>query len=181
MMKLKDFLAYDWPEKKKTRARKEQQPWQQLHEEKKINGSDNLISKQAEQQGTLRLRGSERRNLLPRIRVPIAREKLRQLAIIVKKLQKKTKMQISLKYYQQYQQDGRAGKQTVNMLESGMRKRERTHSTRTNLWCRLTNQKVPESPVARKLRHTSGKYNISELYSLCYLCSNRLEYGYEST
>ena len=28
-----------------------------------------------------------------------------------------------------------------------MREKERTHSSRTNLWCRLTNQKVPESPV----------------------------------
>ena len=38
-------------------------------------------------------------------------------------------------------------KLTVNASESGMRERERAHSTRTNLWCRLTNQKVPESPV----------------------------------
>ena len=35
----------------------------------------------------------------------------------------------------------------VNTSERGMRERERTHSTRTNLWCRLTNQKVLESPV----------------------------------
>ena len=35
----------------------------------------------------------------------------------------------------------------VNASESAMRERERAHSTRTNLWCRLTNQKVPESPV----------------------------------
>ena len=43
--------------------------------------------------------------------------------------------------------DSSAIKLTVNTSESGMRERERTHSTWTNLWCRLTNQKVPENPV----------------------------------
>ena len=40
-----------------------------------------------------------------------------------------------------------AVKPTVNSPEREMRERERTHSTRTNLRCRGTNQKVAERPV----------------------------------
>ena len=72
-------------------------------------------------------------------------------------------------------------KLTVNASESGMRERERAHSTRTNLWCRLTNQKVRESPVENcnipaEKTFTVNKWRfLDSVFFAFFICSKKCE------
>ena len=62
-----------------------------------------------------------------------------------------------------------------------MRERERAHSTRTNLWCRLTNQKVPESPVencdipAEKTFTVNKRRFLDSVVFAFFICSKKCE------
>ena len=62
-----------------------------------------------------------------------------------------------------------------------MRKRERAHSTRTNFLFRLTNQKVPESPVencnipAEKTFTVNKRRFLDSVFFAFFICSKKCE------